>query len=131
MARNFIYDLEDKPTISYLIHDGDSNLKGGFEDIFKSKDIEIIEGSCRTNSKCERMNQTIKHECANRLIFIRENSLRKSLKQYQEHYNKERPHQGIENMIPDFPDKQFHDKNEIIQLERLGGLMKYYFREIA
>ena len=42
MAGKFVYDFEDKPKISYLIHDGEISMKVGFEDIFESEGIEIL-----------------------------------------------------------------------------------------
>ncbi len=131
MARNFVYDFEDKPLITHLIHDADNNFKGGFEDVFESEGVTIKRGSCRTNSLCERMNQTVQHECTNRLIFIGENSLRRTLKEFEVHYNTERSHQGIGNEIPEFPDRIYNSKGDIKCDKRLGGLLKYYYREAS
>lgn len=77
---------------------------------------------------CERMNQTVQHECTNKLIFIGEDSLRRALRQFQLHYNSERPHQGIENRIPEHPESDFLGSGDIHTKERLGGLLKYYYR---
>jgi len=50
---------------------------------------------------------------------------------YTEFYLHERNHQGLENTIP-FPDVSVGSfEGKIKRKERLGGLLKYYYREAA
>ena len=63
-----------------------------------------------------------------------ERSLENALEQYLAHYHSERNHQGLDNVIP-FPSK---DSNEAVgklgpvhRRDRLGGLLKFYYREVA
>jgi transposase InsO family protein len=53
------------------------------------------------NAFAERFVRSIKSEFRDRLIFVEAGSLRHALAEYAEHYNRERPHQGIGNRIID------------------------------
>ena len=59
------------------------------------------------------------------MIILGESHLKHLVNEYMEHYNQERPHQGIGNNIID---PQPQGKGEIVCHERLGGLLKSYRR---
>ena len=66
-----------------------------------------------------------------KLILFGEGSLRRALTQFQEHYLSERNHQGKGNILL-FPRADELPKTRgpsIESRERLGGLLKYYYRE--
>ena len=76
--------------------------------------------------------RSVKEECLSRLILWGEASLSHALTQYVGHFHHERTHQGKGNLLL-FP-ALHHDSqgNGAIQCrERLGGLLKYYYREAA
>jgi putative transposase len=52
------------------------------------------------NAYAERFVRSIKHECLGRMLLFGELGLRRTLREHVEHYNFERPHQGIENRPP-------------------------------
>ena len=64
------------------------------------------------------------------MIFFSEKQLRHVVGQYVEHYNVERPHQGIGNMPID-PAKETTVVGKIECKQRLGGMIKYYHRKAA
>ena len=73
----------------------------------------------------------MKSECLNKFIFFGEKSLRRAVKEFEEHYHLERNHQGIDNNIID-PGKEVGRGRGHIQCnERLGGMLKYYYRDAA
>ena len=75
--------------------------------------------------------RTMKSECLNKLILFGENSLRRALKEFEEHYHTERNHQGIGNNII-APDSQVgQTEGTIKRSERLGGMLSYYYRDAA
>jgi len=82
------------------------------------------------NAFAERWVRSVKEECLSRLILLGENSLRRALTQYIEHYHCERNHQAKTNRIL-FPSQTGARKNRgaVRCRERLGGLLKYYERE--
>ena len=82
------------------------------------------------NGYAERFVQSIKSECLDRLIFVDENSLRRAVNEFVAHYHAERPHQGLgNNMIESTADKTRDGPTEV--RERLGGVLRYYYREAA
>ncbi len=79
------------------------------------------------NAFAERWIRSAKEECLNHIIFFGENHLRETIKEYIEHYNTERPHQGIGNR----PIGQWTVTTEghMVCDERLGGILKSFRRE--
>ena len=65
------------------------------------------------------------------MIFFSERQLRRALKQYVTHYLTERNHQGLENRLIDPGEEVGRESGEITCRERLGGMLKYYYREAA
>ena len=82
------------------------------------------------NSFAERFVRTIKGECLDRMILIGERSLRRAVDQFCRHYHHERNHQGLDNKIIE-PDFVSDGEGEVNCHDRLGGLLRYYYREAA
>ncbi|MGK0188276.1 MAG: putative transposase [Verrucomicrobiales bacterium] len=64
------------------------------------------------------------------MILIGEGSLKRAVKQFCEHYHKERNHQGLENKIIS-PEFSSSSEGEIRCRQRLGGVLRYYNRDAA
>jgi len=64
-------------------------------------------------------------------VLIGEGSLRRAVGQFLVHYHQERNHQSLENKIiqPEF--EHFPSSGEIACRERLGGMLRYYYRKAA
>jgi hypothetical protein len=79
----------------------------------------------------ERFVQSIKTECLDRMIFFGEASLRHAVSEYVAHYHEERTHQGRDNrlLFPRQPSDPMPRDGPIKCRERLGGLLKFYYRE--
>lgn len=65
------------------------------------------------------------------MIFFGEASLRNTLAEYQAHYHEERNHQGLDNELIDPGDNVGAIAGTIECHERLGGMLRYYFRKAA
>ena len=78
----------------------------------------------------ERFVRTIKSECLDRMILIGEGSLRRAVDQFCEHYHRERNQQGLENKIIEL-EFGSAEKGEVNSRERLGGLLRSYYRDAA
>ena len=118
--------LKDK---THLIRDRDSRFAGKFDKILGDSGVKVIKTpkqSPNLNAYFERFVQTIKHECLNHLILTNEKQLRYVVEQFIEYYHQERPHEGLGGKCID-PMPQDYG-GEIIQFERLGGLLKSYRR---
>ena len=81
------------------------------------------------NSYLERYFGSLKSECLDRMIFFGEKSLYNAIRQYLVHYQGSRNHQGLENRIIE-PGEEVGQCEGVIQCrERLGGLLRYYYRD--
>ena len=103
------------------------------EEILESggvKSVRLPARSPNLNAFAERFVKSIKSECLDRVILIGEGSLRRAVDQFCDHYHRERNHQGLENKIiePVFTQSR---AGEVNCRERLGGLLRYYYRDAA
>ena len=134
IARNITAYDGELADAKYLIHDGDKKYTEQFDSILESigiKPIRLPPFSPNLNCYAENFVGKIKSESLDHIIFVGENSLRKAVTSYVEFYLHERNHQGLENTIP-FPDAAVcSNEGEIKCKERLGGLLKYYYRKAA
>ena len=53
------------------------------------------------NAICERLIGTLRRELLDRTLILNQAHLRAVLAEYPEHYNTARPHQGLDQRIPD------------------------------
>jgi hypothetical protein len=65
------------------------------------------------------------------MIFFGENMLRTAVRQFLEHYHAERNHQGLGNQLIEPGDEVGRNESDVQCRERLGGLLRYYFRDAA
>ena len=66
-----------------------------------------------------------------RMIFFGQNSLQNAVHEFLLHYHRERNHQGLENKLIDPGDAAGELQGRIECRERLGGMLKYYYRKAA
>ena len=118
----------------YLIMDRDPLFTGAFRTILKAagvKSLVLPPKSPNLNAYAERYVRTIKEGCLNRIIFFGEQSLRRAIAEFVEHYHQERNHQGLENKLIDGEEGVGQIVGCIGCRERLGGMLKYYYRDAA
>ena len=65
------------------------------------------------------------------MILFGEDSLRNSVRHFLEHYHLERNHQGLENRLVVASKAAVESLGAVACRQRLGGLLKYYYREAA
>ncbi len=102
--------------------------------ILESSDIELVvlpPKSPNLNAHLERFMRSLKSECLDRVIFFGEPSLRRALREFGEHFHHERNHQGLGNRIIDAGPEVGRTQGEVQCRERLGGLLRYYYRNAA
>ena len=63
------------------------------------------------------------------MIFVGGDSLHRAIREFMIHYLAERPHQGLENALIDGGPTLTEGRVEV--RDRLGGLLKYYYRQAA
>jgi putative transposase len=118
----------------YLIHDRSSLFTLEFCSILASVGIESVRLPARSpnlNAVAERFVRSIRESCLSRLVLIGESSLRRAVDEFVAHYHQERNHQGLGNKIikPEFA--SFPGSGKIACRERLGGMLRYYYRQAA
>ena len=77
--------------------------------------------------------RSVKEECLSRIVPFGEEGLRRALSEFVAHYHEERNHQGKDNLLLfPFAERAALSKDDAIRCkQRLGGMLKYYYREAA
>jgi putative transposase len=118
----------------YLIMDRDTKFCESFRSILQWADVDPVKLPARSpnlNAYMERFMRSLKSECLGHMIFFGEKTVRKAVDGFLEHYHAERNHQGLENRLI-VPDVQVEPwSGDVRCRERLGGLLKYYYRQAA
>lgn len=111
--RLFLRPLKGK---TMLIDNRDPLFTKKFREILKAAGVsckKLPPRSPNLNAYAERFVRSNKYECLNKMIFFSEKQLRYVVDQYIEHYNVERPHQGIGNVpTTPAPRKKNHPASE-------------------
>ena len=120
----------------YLLHDRDAKFCAAFDALLKAVGIQAVKlppQSPNLNSFLERWHRSVQEECLSKLILFGERSLQHALSNYVSHFHTERNHQGKDNMIlfPEATDRVGETAGEIRTRERLGGMLKFYYRQEA
>jgi transposase InsO family protein len=118
----------------YLIHDRDTKFTQAFEALLKDngvKPIPVPPRSPNLNAHCERFVRSIKEEGLNRMVMLGERSLYYAIQQYLAHYHTERNHQGLDNQLIVREAGIGGPTGQVQRRDRLGGLLRYYYRDVA
>ena len=75
--------------------------------------------------------RSLKSESLDRMIFFGEKSLRRAVTEFLRHYHAERNHQGLDNELIEPGDEVGAVAGKIACRERLGGMLRYYYRDAA
>ena len=117
-----------------LIHDRDPLFTQDFTEILAAAGVKTVKLPARSpnlNAYAERFVRSIKHECLRRVIPLGEQHLRQIVTEYVEHYHLERNHQGLGNELIEAPPANSNGGRTIRCRERLGGTLRYYYRDAA
>ena len=95
------------------------------------KPVRLPPRSPNLNAYAERFVRTIKEGCLSHMIFLGEDSLRMAIKEFVTHYHHERNHQGLENRLIDPQNEIGRTDGAVSCRERLGGMLRYYYRDAA
>ncbi len=119
---------------SYLLLDRDAKYSDSFRKLLKDEGVQPIRLPAKSpnlNAYAERFMRSLKEECLDRLILFGEGSLRQVVHQFLTHYHAERNHQGLDNRLIDPGEEAKQVAGQIACRERLGGLLRYYYRDAA
>ena len=117
----------------FFICDRDTKFTERFRETLKGVGVTTVLTPYRApncNAFAERFVRSIKEECLRRMIFFGEASLLRAIREYADHYNGERPHQGVDNRVlrPKPRGLQAPATGPVESSERLGGLLRHYRR---
>ena len=118
----------------YVLMDRDSKFSPAFRSMLEGEGVNPVvlpPKSPDLNAHLERFFGSLKSECLSRMIFFREKMLRTAIGQFLEHYHVERNHQGLDNQIIDPGDEVGLTDSDVQCRQRLGGLLRYYYRDAA
>lgn len=128
----------DEQTTFQLIHDRDTKFSAEFRETLKQDNVKLIKLPVRSpnlNARCERVIQTIKHECLNHFLIFGHRHLDYLLSRFVEHYNHRRAHSSLQFLPPAVTDQPSENNKinlkEIVCRKDLGGVIKSYERRAA
>jgi putative transposase len=119
----------------YLIRDRDSKYGSQFSALTTHSGIEVIQTPFRTpqaNAFCERFMGSLKRECLDHSLVLHQRHLKRLVTEYSAYFNEERPHQGINQHIPNRSDSlPINGSKYIRSVAFLGGLHHSYSRVLS
>ena len=131
VARNFCADLEHTGRrVRFLIRDRDTKFTANFDNVFASIGAETILTPVRSpkaNAFAERWVRTAREDCLDHLLVVSRHHLERILDEYVEHYNRARPHRGLD-LTPPCHAAMTSDTGTIHRHDILGGLIHEYNR---
>ncbi|MCX5321767.1 integrase core domain-containing protein [Streptomyces sp. NBC_00120] len=84
-------------SLSFVLRDRDSKYTDSFDAIFEVEDMDVLLSAPqapRMNAHCERVIGTIRREVLDHILIMNESHARQVLAEYQDHYNRYRPHRS-------------------------------------
>lgn len=119
--------------VRIVLHDRDPKLQGDFRETLQLRKVHPFRlhvHSPNLNAYAERFIQTLQKECLNHFLIFGRRHLDHLLREYREHYHRERPHQGFGNVPLMRASRAEHPPGagRITCHTRLGGLLKHYRR---
>jgi putative transposase len=120
----------------YLIRDNDSKFGSCFARVATTSTIEILKTPVhapRANAICERFLRSVRQECLDHLLIFHERQLHRVLTAYVSYFNQARPHQGIQQQIPECSGSSrvtAHEATRVVAVPILAGLHHDY-RKVA
>ena len=122
--------MADERGCQVLICDRDWKWTRDVRRLLGNAGIRVVrtpERAPNANAFAERFVRSINEECLDRLIPIGERHFRRAVREFVEHYHRERNHQGLNNaLIVGAP--AIGTVGRIRRHPRLGGLLNYYDR---
>jgi putative transposase len=103
----------------------------GKDGLFGNVDLQrchVAHLKADTNAFAERWVRSVKEECLSKLILFGEGSLQRALREFIEHFHRERNHQGKGNVLLFPAVRKNKSEGQIDCHARLGGLLRYYSR---
>ena len=119
--------------VQHVILDRDPLYTAAFRHLLRDSGVKPLllpPRSPNLNAFAERFVLSIKSECLDRIVPLGEARLRTAVRAFVQHYHEERPHQGLGNELITSKTTSI-GTGPVHCRERLGGVLKFYYREAA
>jgi putative transposase len=119
--------------VQYVIPDRDPLYTAAFRRLLRDSGVKPLLLPARSpnlNAFAERFVLSVKSECLDRILPLGEAHLRGAVSAFVHHYHDERPHQGLSNDLIAAKAK-LTGTGPVRCHERLGGILKFYYRDAA
>jgi putative transposase len=132
-----MYFAEQPVQPTLLLRDNDGKFSPAFDQILQVDGLQVHRITPRSpnlNAVAERWVQSAKGEMLDHFVVFGESHLRYLLGEFQVYFNERRPHQALGNAPPQggpSPPASPLPLEEVCCDERLGGLLKHYYRQAA
>jgi hypothetical protein len=133
-ARNLASDLGSRvESLRFVLRDRDSKYTASFDAVFETDEMEVLLNAPqapRMNAHCERVIGTIHREALDHILIMNETHAGRVLAEYQDHYNRHRPHRSRDQRPPDIQDQlcvvQDSDARRLVRTPVLAGVINEY-----
>ena len=118
----------------FLIRDNDGKYGARFDQVATASGIRVLRTPVRApraNAVCERFLGSVRRECLDQLFILGEAHLRRVLRAYVAYFNHARPHQGLDQRVPNSSDPARASPSAagpVVAVPVLGGLHHEYRR---
>ena len=134
--RGLTFDGDFLDGATHLIMNPDPVFNDALTRLLKDRGIQAVRlppSSPNLNSYAERFVGAVRRECLGKVIPLSVSHLRWLLREFETHYNFERPHQGLGNRLVEATAaaNRPHGDTVLECIERAGGLLRYYTRRAA
>jgi len=127
--RQQLIEFEQKlQHVFYMIHDQAAQFNLNYID-YGIKGIKTSVKTPNMNALAERFIGSVRRESLDYYLLINEKQIKRILHEYINYYNSKRPHQGIDQRIPNGYKSQLHGKVQKSPI--LSGLCNHYYRSAA
>src|SRR6266487_4151471 len=129
-ARNLTWELSRlEVPVQLAIHDRDAKFVDDFDHVLRAEGAKVALTPYRrprANAHCERVIKTLRHEALDWLLIFGERHLQVVLREYIDHYNRERPHLALDLHPPE--PAAGGGSGPVLRQQRLYRLINEYHR---
>jgi len=131
VVRNFVANIAERgQAFKFLIRDRDTKFTTSFDAVLASAGIKVVRAPVQApvaNAFAERWVRTARDDCLDHLLVFSRRQLESALGKYVRHYNRARPHRGLDLAVPEPCPGPSHS-GTVRRHDVLGGIIHEYGR---